>query len=142
MNRIDPQAAAGAVEHFGEQAASLGLAYRGEIRADRLQILRQRDGIRPNPPRQHLIDPGRHFSRTGLGEGQAQNLIRANIVLQEQAQHARREDLGLARPGRSRKPDDLARIDRRVLLIGQGKQPAHAPPSPRACHSSSRISWS
>ena len=139
MDRVDPQAPARAIEHGREQAARLVLRLRPKVRANRLQVPGQRNGIGAYPAGQHFVDARRHFGRTRLGEGQAEDLVRTNIVLQQQAQHPGRKHLGLARPGRGREPDDLARIDCRMLLAGQREDAAHACSSPRACHSSRRI---
>ena len=142
VDRVDPQPAAGAIEHFGKQPPRLFLRRRTIVRADGLQVLRQRHGIGPHPARQHFVDPRRHFGCARLGEGQAEDLIRAHAVLQQQAQHAGGKHLGLSGAGRGGEPDHFARIDRRVLFVGQGEKPAHPSASPRACHSSSRINWS
>ena len=147
VDRIDPQAAARAIEHFGKQRARPCLAFGADVRADRLQVRRQGLGPGADPAGQHFVDPRGHLGRPGLGEGEAQHLAGADVRLQQQPQHARGKHLGLARARRSREPDHVARFNRRALLIGQREQAfiAHAPsPSvrPRACHSSSRISWS
>ncbi len=142
VDRIDPQPPARAIEHGGKQLAGTGHGLRPMVRPDRQQLFGQRRRIKPHPARQHLVDARGHFGRPGLGESQAQDLIGPHRRFKQQPQHAGRQHLGLARAGRGREPDDFGRLNRRALFVSQGKHAAHASGSPRACHSSSRISWS
>ena len=74
VDGIDPEAAAGAVEHAREQAARAFLRGRTDIRAEIAQLLRQHRRGQPHPARQHRVDTVRHLRRARLGEGQAQDL--------------------------------------------------------------------
>ena len=145
VDRIDAQAAAWAIEHPGKQRAGAGDHFGSGIGTDGKEVAGQHGIRQAHPAGEHFADPHGHFRRAGLGEGQAKDLPRLDVALQQQAQDARRQHLGLAGPGACRKPDRFQRIGRRQLVVLKGKDhPAHAwsSRSSRACHSSSRINWS
>ena len=149
VDGVDPEPAAGAIEHAGKQAARAFLRGRINISAEIAELLRQHGRRQPDPARQHRIDAVRHFRRARFGEGQAQDLPRRDILAQQQAQHPRRQDLRLARPRRCREPDIVLRRGGEQLVVLERENEtipaAHAPLSlsvRRTCHSSSRINWS
>ena len=156
VDRIDPQPAAGTIEHSGKQrtrARHRGLVRR---RADRIEMLKQVRIGKPHPFRQRIVDTRSHLCRPGLGERQTQDLRWGDVGLQQKPQHARRQHLRLAGPCRGREPYRIARIHRRHLVAMQRidlGRTAHAPSSALSCpalsrrpskviHSSRRINWS
>ena len=149
VDGVDPEPAAGAIEHAGEKAARTFTNFGRVGRPQVAELLEQFCFRQPHPARQHRVDAVGHFRRARLGKGQAQDLPRRDILAQQQAQHPRRQDLRLARPRRCREPDIVLRRGGEQLVVLERENEtipaAHAPLSlsvRRTSHSSSRISWS
>ena len=150
VDRVDPQPAARAIEHPGEQGTGALASFDRGIRTERLEFAEELGVFQPHPARQHRIDPRRHFRRARLGEGEAQDFGWIHTGTQQHAQHARRQHLRLAGPGAGGQPDVVLRVGGEQLLVLERIDLASAahPPAPSpACasatdHSSSRISWS
>ncbi len=119
VDRLDPHAPARRVEHAREQRAGAGQQRRVvHILAQREQVGLQVRGRQAHPARQAAGDALGHFRRAGLGKGQAQD--RGGIdPAQQQAEHARRQDMGLARSRRRRQPDMAVRVAGRRLVVLQ-----------------------
>ena len=118
VDRLNTDAAAGRIKHLGKQRSSMRALFRPALFAQRAQIVEQRLFLHPHPRRQTRTDPPGHFGRAGLGEGEAQD--RAGIdPAKQQAKHARRQHLRLARARRRGKPDVRFRPAGRRLIAGQ-----------------------
>jgi hypothetical protein len=118
VDRLDPQATARRIEYLGEQGARAVLQRLDRALAERDQIRRQRRRGHPHPCGQPPVDALRHLGCACLGEGQAED--RAGIdTAQQQAEHPRRQHLGLARAGRRGQPDVRGRVARIGLRAPQ-----------------------
>jgi hypothetical protein len=108
VDGLDPEAAAGGVEHPGEEPAGAGAGLGAEILPERLELGGEIDVLQPNPISQPAMDPIRHLGRARLGEGEAQDRGRIGAV-QQQPEHPRGEDVGLAGAGRGGERRMIAR---------------------------------
>ena len=145
VDRIDPQAAAGRIEHTREQGPRPSANVGRRLRPEPRQLLAKFRVVHANPSRQNAVDPHRHLRGACLRESQAQDRRGTDAVLQQQAQHARGQHLRLASAGAGGKPHAFSRIDRVALCVGQRVDlTAHAPSSSsmRGNHSARRINWS
>ena len=139
VNRIDPEAAARAIEHAGEQRARAGAGIRIGRRADVEQIAFEQRVGKAYPARQYAVHTLRHLGGAGFRKRQAQDVFRLHAGRQQQSQNPRRKHLGLASPRRRGEPDAVRRVDGTRLIVHQGMNLAH---SSCPSHSSSRMSWS
>ena len=98
VNGLDPETAAGAIEHGGKAAARAGHGFGSKRRANRLQLRGELDLGKTHPAGENLVDARRHFGGTRLRESQAKDLLGFDTLLQKQAQNARGKDLRLAGP--------------------------------------------
>ncbi len=153
VDGVDPQTAARAIEHAGEERPRTRDGCFFDVRAKVTELLGQLHLPQPHPSGKDRIDAIRHLCRARLGKGQAQNLRGAHILAQQQSQYPGRQHLRLAGPCRGRQPDIVFRISRKQLVVLQWEDEAaaaHARASPslspapvmRTSHSSRRISWS
>ena len=142
VDRIDSEAPARTIEHAGKQRPGARLCFRIDRCPEIAKFPRQCGAVHPHPARKHGVDAHGHLRRTCLGEGEAQHLRGIGARLQQQPQHARGQNLGLARPRACGEPHAAQRIDRETLLVLKlVDRAAHASsPSWCAIHSSRRMS--
>ena len=121
VDGLDLQAA-GTVEYLGEQLPrplpSLWTIAFAEVQEVRSEIA----VLQPHPLREPASNAIGHFGGGCLGEGQAEDRFWTR-ALQQQAQHARGQHLGLARSGRCRQRRMHGGVGRHRLLaleLGQG----------------------
>ena len=114
VDGLDAQAAAGRLQHAGEETAGILPPFGAEILAQRLQVFRQRDVVHLHPGGEAAVHALRHFRGARLGESQAEDIFRLHPA-QQQAENAGGEHMGLARARRGGKPD--MRLRRRSIRL-------------------------
>ena len=125
VDGLDAQAAAGRVEHLGEERAGAGALRRVAGLAQRLQIAAEIGIGHPHPGGEPVGYALCHLRGARLGEGEAQSRGRLH-ALQQQAEDARGQDLRLARTRRGAEPDMRVGVGRARLLALEGRQWAEA----------------
>jgi hypothetical protein len=139
VDRLDADAAAGRVEHLGEELAGLSDPLRRSRLPERSQIGAKIVIVGAYPAGEPASDALRHFRGASLGEGEAQD--RAGIgALEQQPPDPRRQNLRLAGARRSGQPDMPIRIASAALIALKRMERARF--AHRPYHSSRRISWS
>ncbi len=114
MDGLDSQAAR-RLEHLGEQAPRPLASKRVVALAEASEVGRELAILHPHPGSKPLADAVRHLGGAGLGEGQAEDGF-GRDALQQQPEHARGQDLGLAAARRRRQRSMPARVDRGGLV--------------------------
>ena len=125
VDGLDAQAAAGRLEHAGEQGAGPRAGLRPRILAERDQLMAEIGVLEPHPISEPRMDPPGHLGRARLGEGEAEDRGRIDAG-EQQPQHPRGEDMGLAGPRRGRQRGMVARMRGAQLVAFEDGEGAEA----------------
>ena len=109
MDRHNPKPAAARFQHGGKQCPRPGDVIRSELFIERFQLSGKLGVFDLHPMCEPFVHPLRHFGSACLGKCQAQDRLGLHAA-QQQPQHARRQDVGLARPRRCGQPHMVLRV--------------------------------
>jgi hypothetical protein len=136
------------LQHLREQPARAAAERLARRAAERLELRVQPRVVGAGPGAEAAGEPRLHLRRRRLGEGEAEDAVRRLALLQQEAQHAVGQHLGLARAGRGSHPGRDQRIGGGVLrefrLRSGAERDVHEPASASSApdHSARRERWS